>query len=146
MANDEMFTPQWIFDDLGIVFDLDVASTDNPYVVVPTKRRFTINDDAFAHDWEGLVWMNPPFSKVTPWIDKWLEHKNGFCLVPLSSNGKWVNKLWESEAELVFLPSAMKFIGGRDGVMVNHRWRCALWAIGDEAIKALQNSGIGKVR
>jgi hypothetical protein len=90
--------------------------------------------------------MNPPFSKVTPWIDKWLEHKNGFCLVPLSSNGKWVNKLWESDAELVFLPSAMKFIGGRDGVMVNHRWRCALWAIGDEAIEALRNSGIGKVR
>jgi len=146
MANDEMFTPQWIFDDLGLVFDLDVATTNNPYVVVPTKRKFTIDDDAFAHQWEGLIWMNPPFSKVTPWIDKWIEHKNGFCLVPLSSNGKWVNKLWESDAELVFLPSAMKFIGGQDGVMVNHRWRCALWAIGDDAIRALRKSGIGKVR
>ncbi len=146
MANDEMFTPQWIFDDLGLVFDLDVASSDNPYVVVPTEKKFTIDDDALTQDWDGLVWMNPPFSGVTPWVEKWLNHKNGFCLVPLSSNGRWVNTLWESDAELVYLPANMKFIGGQDGKMVAHRWRCALWAIGDEAIQALQNSGIGKVR
>jgi hypothetical protein len=146
MANDEMFTPKWIFNDLGLTFDLDVASSHNPYVVVPTKHKFTIDDDALIQEWDGLVWMNPPFSGVTPWVEKWLNHKNGFCLVPLSSNGKWVNTLWESDAELVYLPANMKFIGGQDGKMVAHRWRCALWAIGDQAIEALQKSGIGKVR
>jgi hypothetical protein len=146
MANDEMFTPLWVFDELQLVFDLDVASSNNPYIVVPAKNKFTIEDDALAQTWEGLVWMNPPFSGVTPWVEKWLNHKNGLCLVPLSSNGRWVNTLWESDAELVYLPANMKFIGGQDGKMVAHRWRCALWAIGDEAIKALKDSGIGKVR
>jgi hypothetical protein len=30
--SDEIFTPKWIFDALGVTFDLDVASSDNPYV------------------------------------------------------------------------------------------------------------------
>ena len=146
MANDEMFTPPWIFEALGVSFDLDVASSHNKYVVVPAKKYFTIEDDSLNQEWYGTVWMNPPFSKVTPWIDKWLEHGNGFCLVPLSSNGRWVNKLWESEAKLVYLPPNMAFIGGQDGKMVSHRWRCALWAIGDGAVEALKMSGIGKIR
>jgi hypothetical protein len=146
MANDEMFTPPWIFEKLGVSFDLDVASSNNEYIVVPARDKYTIEDDALSQDWHGLVWMNPPFSGVTPWVDKWLDHGNGFCLVPLSSNGKWVNKLWESDAKLVYLPANMSFIGGQDGKLVKHRWRCALWAIGDVAIESLKYSGIGKVR
>lgn len=146
MAKDEQYTPQWVFDALGVEFDLDVASSHNPYVVVPTKRRYTIEEDALTQPWEGLVWMNPPYSGVTPWVDKWIEHGNGFCLVPLASQGRWVNKLWESEAKLTYMPPNMKFIGGEDGVMISHRWRIALWAIGYQAINLLESSGIGKVR
>lgn len=144
--SDELFTPKWIFDALNCTFDLDVASSYNQYVQVPTKARFTIEDNALVQDWYGLIWMNPPFSKVTPWINKWIDHANGFCLVPLSSNGKWVNKLWESDAVLTYLPPNMAFIGGRDGIEAKHRWRCALWAIGEEAEAILKRSVIGKVR
>ena len=144
--SDEIFTPKWIFDALGVEFDLDVASSDNPLVQVPTKKFYTVNDDSLNQVWVGNVWMNPPFSKVTPWIDKWIDHNNGFCLVPLSSNGKWVNSLWESNAYLTYLPPNLAFIGGLDGLMIKHRWRCALWAIGDNNVQALKNSGIGKVR
>jgi hypothetical protein len=146
MAKDEQYTPSWIFEALGLTFDLDVASSDNPYVVVPTRRRYTIEDDGLSQPWEGLVWMNPPYSGVTPWVDKWLDHGNGFCLVPLASQGKWVNKLWESEAQLTYMPGNIKFIGGEDNKLIAHRWRIALWAIGDTAIAALSNSGLGKVR
>jgi len=144
--SDEMFTPKWIFEALNLQFDLDVASSNNPWIVVPSRKRYTITDDALTQDWVGRVWMNPPFSKVTPWINKWLEHGNGFCLVPLSSNGKWVNDLWESKATVTFLPPNMSFIGGEDGNLVKHRWRCALWALGEDNQKALQVSGIGKSR
>ena len=146
MAKDEQYTPSWVFEALGLEFDLDVASSHNPYVVVPTKQKFTIKDNALEQDWHGLVWMNPPYSGVTPWVDKWLAHGNGFCMVPLASQGRWVNKLWESEAQLTYMPPNMKFIGGEDNVMISHRWRIALWAIGDVAIKALEDSQIGKVR
>lgn len=146
MAKDEQYTPSWVFDALGVEFDLDVASSHNPRVVVPAKRRFTLVEDALQQNWEGLVWMNPPYSGVTPWVDKWLNHANGFCLVPLASQGKWINRLWESDAKLLYMPPNMKFIGGDDGVMITHRWRIALWAIGEQAIAVLNNSKIGKVR
>ena len=38
-------------------FDLDVCCT---LPNIPAKNRFTINDNAFNHDWKGLCWMNPP--------------------------------------------------------------------------------------
>jgi len=146
MASDEQYTPKWIFDALGVTFDLDVASSHSQFVVVPTHKKYTIEDDSLAQPWEGLVWCNPPFSGVTPWVEKWIEHGDGFMLVPLGSQGKWVNRLWEADTKLTYMPPNMKFIGGGDGVMCAHRWRIALWAIGDRAIEILENSGLGKVR
>jgi hypothetical protein len=29
MANDELYTPKWIFDSLGVQFDLDVCAPDS---------------------------------------------------------------------------------------------------------------------
>ena len=142
---DEIYTPQWLFDAMGVVFDLDVATAEHPLIGVPTKNKYTKEQDGLIQSWFGFVFMNPPFSKVTPWIDKWLEHGNGICLVPLSSNGRWVNKLWDSEASCMYLPANMVF-NGADGRKVKMRWRTAMWAIGEKGVEALLRSGIGKVR
>jgi hypothetical protein len=142
-SNDDCYTPKWIFDKLDIEFDLDVASSNSPAITVPAKRKYTIDDNGLELPWEGKVWMNPPFSKITPWINKWLEHGNGICLVPLSSNGKWVNQLWESQARAAYLPSNMAFVSPTGGV-IKHRWRCSMWAIGDENVEALKR--IGRIR
>lgn len=141
-----MYTPKWIFDALNITFDLDVASSDSPYVVVPALNKYTIEDDALIQPWYGRIWMNPPFSGVTPWVNKWLDHSNGMLLVPLSSNGKWVNRLWESEAAVMFLPPNLAFVGGLDGKESKHRWRCSIMAIGEENIQTLIDSKIGRVK
>ena len=141
-----MYTPKWIFDALNITVDLDVASSDSPYVVVPALNKYTIEDDALIQPWYGRIWMNPPFSGVTPWVNKWLDHSNGMLLVPLSSNGKWVNRLWESEAAVMFLPPNLAFVGGLDGKESKHRWRCSIMAIGEENIQTLIDSKIGRVK
>ena len=141
-----MYTPKWIFEALNITFDLDVASSDSPYVVVPALNKYTIEDDALIQPWYGRIWMNPPFSGVTPWVNKWLDHSNGMLLVPLSSNGKWVNRLWESEAAVMFLPPNLAFVGGLDGKESKHRWRCSIMAIGEENIQTLIDSKIGRVK
>ena len=140
---DECYTPKWVFDKLGVYFDLDVASADHPLITVPASARFTKEENALTKNWYGRVWMNPPFSKVTPWIDKFIEHNNGIGLVPLSSNGRWVNKLWDSQVAFCYLPANMKFIGA-SGHQVNMRWRTTLIAAGSENISALSN--IGKIR
>lgn len=145
MSSDEIYTPKWIFDALGLVFDLDVASSHHPLISVPTSNLFTIEDDGLTKLWFGNVWMNPPYSKPAPWVDKWLEHKSGICLVPVSSNGKWVNKLWDSEAAVMYLPPNMPFQGS-DGKIAKMRWRVALWALGEMNITALKMSGLGRIR
>lgn len=143
MANDELYTPKAIFDKLGLHFDLDVASGLNKNIAVPTNNRFTIEDDALVQDWYGRVWMNPPFSKPSPWAHKWLEHGNGVALLPLSGNSRWWRMLWESEAAVVMVEPNTGFAkpdGGEQKIM----YGISLWAIGADNIEALR--AFGKVR
>lgn len=144
MANDELYTPKVIFDLLGLEFDLDVASGLNENIVVPAHTRYTIEDDALVQEWYGRVWMNPPFSKPSPWVHKWLEHGNGIALTPLGGNGKWLQTMWESNAAVVCMPPNIGFINTQ-GKEKKIMYRIAIWAIGDDdCIKALEV--LGKVR
>lgn len=86
--SDERYTPRWVFDGLGLQFDLDPASPVEGGDCVPTLRKLTRHDDGLAHDWHGKVWLNPPFSESTAWARKFAEHGNGVFLGPVA-NGKW---------------------------------------------------------
>jgi len=46
-GKNECYTPRWVFDTLGLQFDLDVASSNHALVEVPTKHKYTIDDDAY---------------------------------------------------------------------------------------------------
>lgn len=143
MANDELYTPVWIFDALGLQFDLDVASSNSDQIIVPATKRFTIEDDALTKEWNGRVWMNPPFSKPSPWVEKWLAHRNGIALLPLSGNSKWWRDLWHSDAAVSMIKPNTYFTNP-EGKEQTIWWGISLWAIGSENISALQN--ISKVR
>lgn len=136
-TSDDYYTPAWIFDALGLHFDLDVASP--PHAThVPCDRYLTIEDDGLNSEWHGRVWMNPPFSKTTPWVQRWREHANGIALLPWAKSA-WLNDLWnDTNAMCVPLPPHTKFVGGEPFSAT------ALWAIGHDNIKALHN--IGQVR
>jgi len=136
-TSDDYYTPKWIFDTLGLHFDLDVASP--PHAThVPCTKYFTQADDGLAQDWKGKVFMNPPFSNPTPWVDRWLRHANGIALLPTAKSKWFTEKLWHSDAATVVLPAQTKFTNGAIYMP------CALWALGSENIKALHN--IGRVR
>lgn len=143
MANDELYTPKSLFDKLGLQFDLDVASSYNDNIATPTKHRFTIDDDALKQDWYGRVWMNPPFSKPSPWAEKWLAHGNGVALLPLSGNSRWWRNLWQSEARVVMIEPNTGFIN-TEGEEKKIMYGISLWAIGDENVEAIK--AFGKVR
>ena len=140
LTSDDYYTPKWIFDTLGLHFDLDVASP--PHATnVPCDRYFTQADDGLSQDWHGRVWMNPPFSNPTPWVERFIDHGNGVGLVP-SSNGNWWINLWESKCKIC-ITRPLKFVtptGSQVGISV----RTWLIAIGDDNIEALRNTG--KVR
>ena len=115
IGTDEYYTPAWIFERLGITFDLDVCAPPLGPVHVPATRWFSEADDGLAQEWSGRVWMNPPYSKPAPWVERFVAHRNGIALVPFAKSG-WFFDLWNSPDVLTITApgiEASKFVGGQ---------------------------------
>jgi hypothetical protein len=144
MANDELYTPRFVFDALKVIFDLDVCAPKGGALHVPAVNYFDKDSDGLTAKWFGRVWMNPPYSNPTPWIDKWLEHNNGFCLIPYSKSN-WFGKLWDSDAMGLRLTTNIAFITP-EGKKQQIWMPVSLWAIGERNMADLKRSGLGRVR
>jgi phage N-6-adenine-methyltransferase len=141
---DNWYTPKWIFDALNVEFDIDVCSPIGGTGLVPAKKFYSIEDDALKQDWHGLVWMNPPYSKPAPFLDKFIEHNNGLALITLAK-ARWFHKVWNSSASILPMPVNLKFVrpeGGENQVMMN----TALIGLGEIAVDAMKQSNLGKLR
>jgi len=143
--NDELYTPKYIFDELGCEFDLDVCAPEEGPLHTPAKRWFSMKDDGLAQKWDGFVWMNPPYSKPSNWVDKWLDHNNGIALLPLNGNGKWVRTLWNSSAYCILLPPNVPFIN-REGEAKLSWYAISIWSVGEKGNEILNKSTFGRVR
>ena len=105
VRGDERYTPQWIFDGMDLMFDVDVAAPVDPELrTTPARSHLCIHDDGLAAPWEGLVWMNPPYSVAAAWARRWLRHPDGVCLIVVS-NSIWVPDLAEAADLFVFVPN-----------------------------------------
>ena len=138
---DQHLTPPEIFQALNCTFDLDVCGYPNSYVTA--RSSIILPDDGLTSEWYGMVWMNPPYSKPSPWIERFLSHNNGIAIVPVS-RGKWWDKIWDSEALIIPSPYNFKFIRP-DGVTRDIRFRTMLFALG-EGKPILASSKLGKCR
>ena len=95
-TNDEWYTPRWIFAAAGLTFDMDVCAPVAPeFRTCPARRYLSILDDGLTAPWEGLIWMNPPYSRPAPWVERFTAHPAGLALVP-ASNSHWRGKLAKS--------------------------------------------------
>ena len=139
-TSDDYWTPKWIFDALGVEFDLDVACPPDGPPHTPAKAWYTQETDGLASPWFGNVWMNPPYSKTTPWVHKFIEHGNGIALLPFAKS-LWMNRIWHGLDGIVHIPrNRAAFVQGQ--IMLP----CFLGAIGLHNVEALHRSGIGRVR
>jgi hypothetical protein len=78
----EWYTPAWIFNELGMSFDLDPSSPHNMETAVPATTKYTIFDDGLTKPWFGRVWLNPPYGPETgAWMSRMADHGNGLALV-----------------------------------------------------------------
>ena len=93
-TSDDCYTPKWIFDGMGLTFDLDVAAPHGGPWHVPTKAYFTAEDDGLEQPWHGLVWCNPPYSSFEVWADKWIAHPTGVLLGYQLPQVRWTRKVF----------------------------------------------------
>ena len=142
--SDDYYTPKWIFDQLDIEFDIDVAAPKYGVEWLPAKQHFSIDDDGLAQNWNGIVWMNPPYSKPTPWVDKFLKHKNGIALLPFMKS-KWFERIWNEAEAIVPLPINLKFNHAEMGSRPIYS-PCFLASVGFYPTVQLKKSQIGVVR
>ncbi len=142
-TSDDYYTPSWIFEDMGVEFDLDVAAPPGGVPWIPAKKYYTMADDGLAQPWEGKVWMNPPFSSYTKWAAKFLDYGNGIALGAVGINTIWSTRLWELSGAICLLPQDMQFArpGKEDA---RPMYRSALFGMGEWTREPL--SKIGHVR
>lgn len=99
---DVWLTPRHVIDLLG-PFDMDPCAATNP--PWPTaKTMFTVEDDGLAQEWQGLVWLNPPYSQVWKWLDRLAEHRNGIALIFARTETKGFHKYVWNRADMVVFP------------------------------------------
>ena len=132
--SDEHYTPKWLFDHMGIEFDLDVAAPIGGSHV-PAHKYYTEKDDGLSQPWSGLVWMNPPFSKPSPWVDKFIENNNGIALLVVSRSN-WFKQIWRKADAIIPTPPEFKF-ERPDGSNKAISFQTFLFGFGDEAIIGL---------
>lgn len=143
-TSDDYYTPPFIFNALGVQFDLDVSAPPNGVPWIPAKQFLTIIEDGLTTQWVGRVWCNPPYSNVTPWAKKLISHGDGIALVQMTKSA-WFNLMWEHCSGTLVLPPNIKFVRA-DGSSAPIFMPVILFAFGESNREALINSGLGIVR
>ena len=114
-TSDDWYTPAWVFDGLGLTFDLDVAAPVGGCPWVPASRHYSESDDGLLQPWDGLVWCNPPYSAPTAWCRRWAAHTDGLILLraDLSVGGPFAAF---SAADGVWVPKRrLQYVNGSGG-------------------------------
>lgn len=144
--SDEWYTPPYVFDALGCVFDMDVAAPrEGPPHVPATEWLWRAS---LEQPWRGFVWMNPPFggrNAIAPWMRKFFEHGNGVALTPDRTSAPWFREAWERATLVLFTPK-IKFERADGSVGPHPSNGTALWAagpLGEKALRAARDAGLG---
>lgn len=94
-------------------FDLDAATEKNNPLNTP--KFFTEEDNSLTKQWDGNVWLNPPYSNIDEWVFKayteWKRDRNRFIvmLMPARTDTKYFHKYIAPYAEVRFFKGRLKF-------------------------------------
>lgn len=142
---DEFYTPAWIFEQMELRFEIDVASPPGGIPWIPAARYFTKDDDGLTQTWEGLVWCNPPFSGMAQWARKFTDHAHGVMIASIPGNTTWFAELCRRDALIWFHDKGVKF-NRPEGPSEMIPWPTMFAAMGDDAeagLERLANNNAG---
>jgi len=115
--SNEWTTPQKLFDELNqeFGFTLDPCSTHEN---AKCERHFTRDDDGLTKDWQGTVFVNPPYGReIGKWIKKaYEESQKGatvVCLIPSRTDTAYWHD-YVMKGQIRFIRGRLKFGGGNN--------------------------------
>lgn len=101
--SDEWYTPPHIVElarhAMGSI-DLDPASSEIANSTVKAQHYFTQQDNGLTKPWSGNVFLNPPYSMVSQFIDYATDQfifgliDNAVVVVNASTDTHWFQPLW----------------------------------------------------
>lgn len=149
----EWYTPPSIFTALGLDFDLDPCSPALPAVPwIPATRRISLPDDGMRAEWNGRVWLNPPYGRETArWVNRLREHGDGIALVFTRLDTPWAQSALAAADAVCFVRGRVEFVPGPGANVRSTDGRSRsgapsmLIAFGDDCASALQSAGLGVV-
>lgn len=98
-GKDEWLTPPELIKALGN-FDLDpCAPVKCPWNIADV--HLTIKDDGLSYDWEGRVFLNPPYDQCEAWFEKLADHGNGIGLCYNRTETVWFDNVVYQRADAI---------------------------------------------
>lgn len=143
--SDEWYTPPEIFEALGLTFCLDPCSPGKDHWV-PAQKVYTEQDDGLTQQWDGIVFVNPPFggrNGHVPWLQKFVEHGHGIILVRAYTSAKWFQDYAPLMGGTLFPRGKTKFVRADGSIGKSPGSGIVLWSLGFTSTEALKNSNLG---
>ena len=116
-SSDEWATPTPVADNIAKAygpFDLDPCCRP---ATAKAPHFFTKVEDGLVQPWHGRVWVNPPYSEPSIWVQKAIaEVRAGrvqrvVMLLPAAVDTGWFHDYVLPNADVVFMRGRVKFIG-----------------------------------
>jgi phage N-6-adenine-methyltransferase len=96
------------------VFDLDPCCRPES---AKAFAFYTENDDGLSQPWFGNVFLNPPYSKPGPWLEKAIAETTAgganfvAALLPVRTDTRWFHALVKNRADIRFIQGRVRWIG-----------------------------------
>ena len=125
MLNDSMYssekkdweTPDFLFKALDNEFNFNLDPCSDG-VNAKCKSFFTKAEDGLTKEWEGSIFMNPPYGRgIEKWMEKALNSSKAgalvCCLVPARTDTRWWHN-YAMKGEVRLLSKRLTFKGANN--------------------------------
>ena len=114
-GNDLWCTPKWLFEALNDIwnFTLDAACMKETALC---PKYYTPEDDSLIQNWDNeIVWLNPPYSNLKPWLEKSVHAYNNGSTVMILVPSRTDTKAFQDHASkyctcMCFIKGRLKFV------------------------------------
>lgn len=122
----------------GNPIDLDPASNDDAQRRVKAITHYTIDDDGLSKEWNGRVYLNPPYSQPAAFVSKLVAEVDAMrtdeavILVNASTSTKWFHHLLQNAYGMCIFAGRLAFHHPTTGKLTkNNRYDQVAFYFGD---------------